>query len=122
MGTGIVERGSVVLIKYLFTDLSGSKVRPAIVLTPDEFIERLDDVICLFISSVVSEKHFLLPTDFLLESVHPDFSQTGLKRSSVVRCHKLALLHKTLVTRVLGKMEKSLMGKVNKRLILALGL
>ena len=56
MGRRIVKRGSVVLIRYPFTDLSGAKVRPAIIITPDEFLKRLDDVICLFISSVVPKK------------------------------------------------------------------
>lgn len=56
MGRRIVKRGSVVLIRYPFTDLSGAKVRPAIIITPDEFLKRIDDVLCLFISSVVPEK------------------------------------------------------------------
>ncbi len=66
MGRHIVKRGSVVLIRYPFTDLSGAKVRPAIIITPDEFLKRLDDVLCLFISSVVPEKNRLLPMDFVI--------------------------------------------------------
>jgi hypothetical protein len=64
----------------------------------------------------------LLPTDFMLGSGHPSFSKTGLKRRSVLRMHKLALLHKALVLRVLGEGDQSLMQEVNQRLRLALGL
>ena len=64
----------------------------------------------------------LLPTDFVLNPEHPAFLKTGLKRRSVFRMHKLALLHKALVLRVLGEGEQALMHEVNQRLRLALGL
>ncbi len=122
MGKGIVKRRSVVLIRYPFTDLSGLKVRPAVIVTPDQFLSRLDDVLCLFISSVVPEKDELLPTDFILESEHPSFSKVGLKRRSVFRTHKLALLDKSLIVRVLGEMDELLINEINHRLMIALGL
>jgi mRNA-degrading endonuclease toxin of MazEF toxin-antitoxin module len=100
MAQSVVKRGSVVLIRYPFTDLTSAKVRPALVLTPDH----------------------LLPTDFVLESGHPSFPKTGLKRRSVLRMHKLALLYKALVLRVLDEGDQALMHKVNQRLRLALGL
>jgi mRNA interferase MazF len=115
-----VKRGSVVLIRYPFTDLTSTKVRPAVVLTPDRLIPRLDDTLCLFISSSIPAE--LLPTDFVLEPGHPAFSTTGLRFRSVFRCHKLALLHKSLVLRVLGEMDNELMEEINLRLQLALGL
>jgi PemK-like, MazF-like toxin of type II toxin-antitoxin system len=64
----------------------------------------------------------LLPTDLALEREHPSFLKTGLKRRSVLRMHKLALLHKALVLRVLGEIDQTLMGEINHRLRLALGL
>jgi hypothetical protein len=66
MAEPIVRRGSIVLIRYPFADLSGSKVRPALVLTPDHLLSRLEDVLCLFISSVMPEG--LLPMDCVLET------------------------------------------------------
>ena len=120
MAQSIVKRGSVVLIRYPFTDLTGAKVRPALVVTPDHLLPRLEDVLCLFISSVMPAT--LLPTDFVLEPGHPSFPTTGLKRRSVLRMHKLALLHKVLVVRVLGEGEPSFMSEVDQRLRLALGL
>jgi hypothetical protein len=38
MAQSVVKRGSVVLISYPFTDLSGAKVRPTLVLTPDDLL------------------------------------------------------------------------------------
>jgi mRNA-degrading endonuclease toxin of MazEF toxin-antitoxin module len=51
MAQSLVKRGSVVLIRYPCTDLTGAKVRPVLVLTPDDLLPRLDDVLCPFISS-----------------------------------------------------------------------
>ena len=65
--------------------------------TPDPLLPRLEDVLCLFISSAMPDD--LLPTDFVLDPRHPSFPTTGLKRRSVLRMHKLALLHKVLVLR-----------------------
>lgn len=120
MAEKIVKRGSIVLIRYPFTDLTSFKVRPAVVLTPDKFLSKIDDVLCLFISSSISDK--LLETDFILERTHFSFSQTGLKYRSVFRTHKLALLHKSLVIRILGELDDELMKEINKRLKIALGL
>ena len=120
MANRIVKRGSVVLVRYPFTNLTGVKVRPAVIMTPDEFIRKLDDVICLFISSSIPEE--LLPTDFILETTHLSFSKTGLKHRSVFRTHKLALLQKSLVLRVLGEIDDGLMNEINRRLRIALGL
>lgn len=120
MARRLVKRGSVVLIRYPFTDLTGSKVRPAVVLTPDWLLHQLDDVLCLFISSSIP--HDILLTDFILVPTHRSFSKTGLKYSSILRAHKLALLHKSLVVRVLGEMDKALMNEINQRLRIAMGL
>jgi mRNA interferase MazF len=118
----IVKRGSIVLIRYPFTDSSGTKVRPALILSPDILLKRLSDVLCLFISSSLPQQKELLPTDFILEKDHPSFVKTGLKSRSVFRSHKIALLDKSLVLRGLGEMDRSLMDEIDKRLCIAIGL
>ena len=65
MAQPVVKRGSVVVIRYPFTELTGAKVRPALVATPDHLLPRLEDVLCLFISAAIPAD--LLPTDFVLE-------------------------------------------------------
>lgn len=116
----LIRRGSVVLVRYPFTDLSATKVRPAVIVTSDFLISRLDDVLCLFISSSMPDK--LLPTDFVLERENPDFPASGLRLRSVLRTHKLALLHRDLVLRGLGELSSELVVQINHRLRLALGL
>jgi mRNA-degrading endonuclease toxin of MazEF toxin-antitoxin module len=52
-----VRRGSIVLALYPFTDLSGTKARPAVVVTPDFLLPQIDNVLCLFISSKTLPLH-----------------------------------------------------------------
>ncbi len=40
MGRRIAKRGSVVMVRYPFTALSGTRVRSAIIITPGEFLKR----------------------------------------------------------------------------------
>jgi len=120
MGKRIVKRGSVVLVRYPFSDFSTTKVRPAVILTSDELIPLVDDVLCLFISSVISTD--LLPTDLIVEKYDPSFHNLGLKFRSIFRTHKLTLLHKSLVLRVLGEVDQSLMEEINRKLRIALAL
>lgn len=119
MGKRNVIRGSVVLVRYPFSDLSSFKVRPAVIVTSNELLDKIEDVLCLFISSSIPSQ--LLRTDFVLEKTDPFFQETGLKFRSVFRTHKLALLHKSLVLRVMGEMSENLMQEINERLRIALG-
>lgn len=116
----LIPRGRVVLVRYPFTDLSTAKVRPAVVVTSNLLLSQMEDVLCLFISSVIPGE--LLSTDFVLEPSHLAFPATGLRFRSVFRTHKLAVLHQSLVLRKLGDLEDTLMHEIDSRLQLALGL
>lgn len=109
------QKGDVILIRFLFTDLSGSKRRPAIVLAVYP-----PDIIVAFISSVIPS--VLGSSDILLQPSSPYFSASGLKKESVIRLRKLATLEQTLVTRRLGKLDQRLIKDVDKALADGLGI
>jgi mRNA interferase MazF len=119
---GNIKRGSIVLIRYPFTDLSGNKVRPAAILTPDIHISKMDDILCLFKSSVIPDKKYLLPSDYILDEKHSSFRDSGLKCASVFRCHKIALLIKSLVIKHLGQLDNCIMSDISTHLCIALGI
>ncbi len=105
------QRGDIILIHFPFTDLSGGKRRPAVVLA-----EYPPDVVVAFISSVLPAA--LAPSDVLLQ---PTVS-TGLKKVSVLRSHKIATLEQGLVTRRLGRLDQPLLTSVDKALVSGLGI
>lgn len=114
-----ISRGSIVLARYPFTDLSGEKLRPAVIVMPDNLIHALDDVLCAFITSTIPGK--LLSTDLLIQPMDADFTNTGLKTSSVIRAHKLALLHRTLIHRQLGQLNENIIAALDQCLMKAVG-
>ena len=80
MAQSIVKRGSVVLIRYPFTDLT-AKVRPALVVTPDHLLPRLEDVLCC--SSLLQCRTIFSQPISCWNPGIPRFRRRG---SSVVRC------------------------------------
>ena len=112
-----LHRCDVVLVTFPFTDLSGSKRRPAVVLGTES---HQGDIILGFISSVVpdvahSYEVLLIPTD-------SDFSQTGLKVPSVIRLNKLATIDRKLITRRIGHLSHQRYHEIDNALTKALGI
>ncbi len=99
-------RGKFVLVPFPFTDLSGSKLRPALVL-----LETGVDVVVAFVSSHVSDR----PLGVVLDGRHPDFDASGLKTPSIIRLDKVATLHKRLVRGEVGEAGSVLRKDVNAR-------
>ena len=53
------RRGDIVLVPFPFTDLSSTKKRPALVVSPDKFNEHAQDVVLVAITSQPSDSHVL---------------------------------------------------------------
>ena len=111
--------GTIVLVPFPFTDLSSQKVRPALIISSDEFTSKSTDVILAFITSRQAiEKS---PTHFELKSTDTSFETTGLKVDSIVRFNKLATLNKKLLLGELGKITESQAEKMRTHFHAAFG-
>ena len=86
-------KGDIVLITFPFTDLSGSKLRPAIVLA----VNKLDLTVC-FITTQIA---FHEPTDVEITPTQ----KNGIKQSSLIRTSKIATLDKTLAKGLIGELS-----------------
>ena len=84
--------GSIVLTRFPFTDLSGAKRRPALVVSRDN--ERRSDLIVCFITSTLRAG-----PDIASLAATPG---TGLKVPSVVRFDKLATLDRAVIAGKIG--------------------
>jgi mRNA interferase MazF len=111
-----LTRGDVVLATIPFTDLQSAKLRPALIVS-DGLIGK--DVILVAISSVVR------PTghefDVVLSSQHPDFSLSGLLRTSVVRAHHLITVEDRVIVRYLGRLGDRWLNEVTEKLRTVIG-
>lgn len=96
--------GDIVLIPFPFTDLTYSKLRPALIVSAKN---RSEDMIVAFIGSGVSKNPFHLP----IRQKDDCFSESGLKVDSFVLLNKLATLNKRLAVGKLGQLPKAFLKK-----------
>lgn len=87
-------QGDIILIPFPFTDQSGSKVRPCIIL-----FTELEDIVACFITS-----QLLVPNSFTLKLL-PN-SLNNLRTPSLVVVSKLGTFHKSTVRGKLGAVSK----------------
>jgi mRNA-degrading endonuclease toxin of MazEF toxin-antitoxin module len=103
-------RGTVVLVPFPFTDLSGRKRRPALVVSPEGFHE--DDLILCAVTSQIPEK--LSEWEVLLEA--KDIVEEELPKRSVIKVGKLFAMPRSLIASRFGSVRKRKLSEVLERL------
>ena len=109
-----LEKGDIVLVQFPFTNLSQTKLRPALVLWVDP--TKSDVTLCFISSQNVTN---ISPEEFLLDVSDPEFIGTGLRVSSKVKVTRIATLERKLLIRRLGKLGNQQMQQLNAVMILA---
>lgn len=106
------KRGAVVLVPFPFTDLSGSKVRPAVIVSDGKVGQ---DVVVVFVTSQTKSraKHTV--------SIRPT-KENGIKTNSKIICSKIATLEAKVVLGEIGELSATEQKKVTTELHLVLGL
>ena len=89
-------KGRIVLVPFPLTDLSGQKIRPALILC----VSRGEDCIVAFISSVKRKKSAF---DVSVKATRAN----GLKVNSIIKTDKLATLQRKIVLGELGTLERA---------------
>jgi len=107
-----VKRGDVVLVDFPFSDKTGHKVRPALVVQSDVWNQRLDDTV---IALITSSRHRRIgaATQYSIDISTIEGQQTGLRLNSIVQCENIMTYHKSLILRVIGSLSASEMEQIN---------
>jgi len=95
-----IETGSIVLLKFPFSDGLSYKRRPALVLKD---LEDGDIIVCRITSKIYKSKYDIYLDDWL---------KHGLKLPSVIRVHKIATLEKDVVEIIMGQIDGVVLDKV----------
>ncbi len=86
--------GSVILVQFPFSDLSASKLRPAVVLAA---VDRDDWILCQVTSNAYSDSR-------AVEIADSDFSSGSLTRTSYARPGKLFCANTAIMHRIVGSL------------------
>ena len=116
--TTIYRRAQVVVVEVPFSDLSGTKRRPALVVSSERFHRALSDVIVCPITSQPRYYRNPGPGDCPLRQ----WRMTRLRHPSTVRISKIVAVDKRILARVLGRIAKEDLPRVEAMLEEALEL
>lgn len=100
-----LDFGTIVLLKFPFTDGKTFKKRPALVINDSG---DGDIIVCRITSQIYTTKN-----DIFVE----DWQNCGLKLPSVIRVHKLATLEKNLTEITMGYINFSTKEKVKNSIL-----
>lgn len=90
-----MNKGDIILIPFPFTDLTGKKLRPALVLIATD-----NDLTVSFITTQIKWEE---DTDIKLVPS----KYTGIKKDSLIRLSKIATVDKSLAVGKLGELQNS---------------
>ena len=93
-----IEQRSVVLLPFPFTDLSSTKKRPALVISNTKFNRENNDVICCLITSNPGAEGVRI--------VNKDMESGFLEFESVIKPYRLFTADKSIIYKVLGRLNK----------------
>ncbi len=99
-----MAKGDLVLISFPFTDLTGTKLRPAVILAET----GLDLTVCFITTQTRTQE----ATDV---AIFPDLNNS-LRKPSLIRTSKIATLERTLAKGLLGKLSLSDLVNLDKNL------
>lgn len=101
-----VSRGDVVIVDYPFSDRTGSKVRPALVVQADALNHRITDTI---LAGISRSTHRASSAHLSIDISTPDGGRTGLRQNSVIQCENLLTFDQRLVIAKIGELSGTLM-------------
>jgi mRNA interferase MazF len=99
-----MSKGDIILIPFPFTDLTGIKLRPAVILIVTNY-----DLTVSFITTQIKWKE---STDIEL---FPS-KKSGIKKVSLIRLSKIATVDKSLAVGKLGELQQVKMSELNLKL------
>jgi mRNA interferase MazF len=102
-----MNRAEVVIVDWPFTDLSGSKLRPAVVVQADFLNGLVDDTIYV---KVQSQRYGIPSTEVELDPAVETAS--GLKHLCYASCKDLLTREQTLVHHTLGVLSDTAMREI----------
>jgi len=102
----IFQQKELVLLPYPFSDHGGSKVRPAIIVSNDNFNKRCEDCVMVPLTTVIKDEPFSL-------IVNQDSLESGkLLKQSRIRIDKIFTIKKGLIIMKIGKINNKTIEKI----------
>lgn len=108
----MVQEGKIVLFPFPNTDQTRGKLRPALVLCrcPSQY----DDWLICMMSSQLAQ--YMVDLDEIVDEGDDDFDASGLKRTSLVRVTRLAVVSSSIFLGATGEISKPRLARIKQKL------
>src|SRR3989339_679114 len=104
------QQKEIVLLPYPFSDLEGSKVRPAIIVSNNAFNMKSDDCIMVPLTTVIKDE----PYSIIISQ--ENLSSGKLLKQSRVRADKIFTVEKSLIIMKIGVVDDATFAKIKEEM------
>jgi len=101
-----MKQRDIVLVPFPFSDTSGSKIRPALVLSNEKFNKASNDVVICAITSNLKQTPYSLIID------QKDIEIGELYDISTIKAESIAKINKSFVLKTIAMLKKQAFAKV----------
>jgi mRNA interferase MazF len=107
----MISQRDIILIEYPFSDMEGSKIRPALVISNDVCNSASSDFIALPLTSIIKDE----PYSIIITS--KDLYFGNLDKPSRIRANKMLCLEKNLVLGRIGILREEVFEEVRDSVV-----
>lgn len=105
-----IQQKDLVLVPYPFSNLSENKVRPAIIVSNNNFNEICPDCIAVPLTSIIKDNIFSIPIE------QKDMKNGKLIKQSAIRTDKIFSIEQKLIKLKIGNVNDFLFDKIKEEL------
>ncbi len=107
----MIEQRDLLLVPFPFSDQTGTKVRPVVVMSNDNFNNNSEDLLVIGVTSHISKgKYNLILTNNFLE-------QGKLNNPCIIKVENILKIDNSLVIKKIGRIKEELFEKIVQTLI-----
>lgn len=104
------KQRQIVLVPFPYSDLSGTKRRPVLIVSNDSYNKAFNDVLVCVITSNLRKD------DYSVTLSNDDLEIGVLPESSVVKSHKLFTIHKDKIIKTFSLVKEEFFAQVNEKI------
>lgn len=104
----MIEQRDLLLVPFPFSDQSGRKVRPVMILSNNQFNESSEDILIIGVTSNISKDQYTLKLD------NHDLEEGKLITNCIIKVENVLRLDKNLIIKKIGKVKREKLKEIIK--------
>lgn len=105
------EQGEILIVPFPFTDLSGVKQRPVLVISNNDYNKNTNDIVTCGITSNLKDSDYSVLID------NSDLIEGSIPVKSRIKVDKLFTLEQSIIKKRVGKVDQRIFDKVKNAIM-----